>query len=236
MRSVLVFLVLLFGLVGATSAQDADTLTVDGVRYRLDGIDAPEPDQACLDEEGELYPCGFVAARALQAFIADGAVNCEDLGPDTKYRDRRIGYCTVGGVDLNRWFVRAGWAINLELYARGWFRDDERYAREHSLGMWKGCFIAPRDFRYAGEKAPLLGASCPRDAGSKLFQAHPDMPPGCEIKGKYALRARLTGHVGIYHVPGCGSYRRTTRVDRWFCSEEDAMAAGFRGSFTCGLN
>jgi methylphosphotriester-DNA--protein-cysteine methyltransferase len=61
------------------------------------------------------------------------------------------------------------------------------------------------------------------------------MPQGCEIKGKYALRAALTGHAGIYHVPGCGSYRHTKHVNRWFCSEDDAKAAGFRGSFTCGL-
>jgi hypothetical protein len=59
------------------------------------------------------------------------------------------------------------------------------------------------------------------------------MPPGCEIKGKFALRALLTGHRGIYHLPGCSSYRRTKRPDRWFCSEQDAIAAAFRLSFTC---
>ena len=59
------------------------------------------------------------------------------------------------------------------------------------------------------------------------------MPPGCKIKGKYALRALLTGHRGIYRLLGCSGYRRTKRPDRWFCSEEDAIAAGFRLSFTC---
>jgi len=28
-------------------ADDTDTLTVDGKKYRLDGIDAPESDQGC---------------------------------------------------------------------------------------------------------------------------------------------------------------------------------------------
>jgi endonuclease YncB( thermonuclease family) len=235
MRSVLVFLVVLFGLVEAARADDAGTLTVDGKAYRLDGIDAPEIDQTCLDEEGEAYPCGQRAAKAVEAFIADRTVTCDDLGPDAKYPKRRIGLCRVDGVDLQSWLVWHGWALNFEPSARARFVEEERSARERGRGMWKGCFVAPQDFRRWHKYAPLLGAACPIDARTAVFPSHPQMPQGCEIKGRYAVRAALTGHVGIYHVPGCGSYRRTARVDRWFCSEEDAMAAGFRGSFTCGL-
>jgi endonuclease YncB( thermonuclease family) len=32
---------------------DGDTLTVDGTKFRLDGIDAPEFNQICLDEKGQ---------------------------------------------------------------------------------------------------------------------------------------------------------------------------------------
>ena len=102
--------------------------------------------------------------------------------------------------------------------------------------MRKGCFVAPRDFRDTKKySATLLGSNCPPDALAKLFPDDPKMPPGCEIKGKYARRALVSGHRGIYHLPGCGSYRRTTNPDRWFCSEEDAHAAGFRRSLTCWL-
>jgi hypothetical protein len=66
-----------------------------------------------------------------------------------------------------------------------------------------------------------------------LFPDDPSMPPGCSIKGKFAARAKLTGHRGIYHLEGCGSYQRTKKPDRWFCSEDDAQAAGFRNAFTC---
>jgi methylphosphotriester-DNA--protein-cysteine methyltransferase len=59
------------------------------------------------------------------------------------------------------------------------------------------------------------------------------MPPGCSIKGTAAVRARITGYRGIYHLEGCRSYRTTRYVNRWFCSEEDAKAAGFRKAFTC---
>jgi methylphosphotriester-DNA--protein-cysteine methyltransferase len=66
-----------------------------------------------------------------------------------------------------------------------------------------------------------------------LFPDEPAMPPGCAIKAKFAVRARLTGKVGIYHMQGCRSYAPLTKPDRWFCSEEDAQAAGFRRAYNC---
>jgi hypothetical protein len=46
----------------------------------------------------------------------------------------------------------------------------------------------------------------------------------CAIKGNQS---------GIYHLPGGRCYAETTiradnRRERWFCSEEEARAAGFR--------
>ena len=79
--------------------------------------------------------------------------------------------------------------------------------------------------------AKLLGASCPADAREKLFPDEAKMPAGCFIKGHYALRA--WPNAGIYHLPTCGSFDRT-KAKRWFCSEEEALAAGFRRSYTCG--
>jgi endonuclease YncB( thermonuclease family) len=229
-------LILPFLLLTFTPAQadDADTLTVDGTVYRLDGIDAPEKDQRCLDADGEPYPCGLYAIEALDKLIGDREVRCEDLGPDPKYPRRRIGHCMVEDIDLHSWLVRNGWAINFEPYAQRRYQDERRYARNNDLGMWQGCFVAPRDFRRWNKyTAPLLGPECPRDARRLLFPSHAQMSNGCEIKGKYALRAALTGHRGIYHLPGCASYGRTRNVDRWFCTEDEAIAAGFRLSFTC---
>jgi endonuclease YncB( thermonuclease family) len=237
MRPLLLLVLLLLAL-GNVRADDADTLTIDGTRYRLDGIDAPELDQNCLDADGELYPCGQMAVQELFKFIAGRIVSCDDRGPDTSHANaiRRIGQCAVDGVDLHRWLVVHGWAINFEPYARGRFKDDEREAREGRFGIWKGCFVAPQDFRrWHNRTAKLLGPTCPPEARAKLFPDHPRMSLGCEIKGKYAVRAQLSGHRGIYHVPGCGSYRRTMNPDRWFCSEDDAVAAGFRRSLTCWL-
>jgi endonuclease YncB( thermonuclease family) len=220
---------------GNVRVTDADTMKLEDKTFRLDGIDAPEFDQSCLDAGGAAYPCGQIASQELTKLIGEQHAYCEDLGADTKYKKRRIGHCYVlDGTDINRWLVQQGWAISFEPYAKGRFKADEDDARAGSHGMWKGCFVAPRDFRRWNNKtATLLGPKCPPGARSKLFPDDPQMPPGCEIKGKYAWRA--WPYRGIYHVPGCGSYRRTKKVDRWFCSEEDARGAGFRGSFTCWM-
>jgi hypothetical protein len=49
--------------------KDGDTLIVEGITYKLDGIDSPEPDQVCLDETGAPWKCGLgcgLAPGALQ--------------------------------------------------------------------------------------------------------------------------------------------------------------------------
>jgi hypothetical protein len=66
-----------------------------------------------------------------------------------------------------------------------------------------------------------------------LFSDDPRMPPGCPIKGKLATRAHFTGHRGIYHLKDCGSWRRLKKPDRWFCTETEAQAEGFRRAFNC---
>jgi len=225
-----------------TLITDADTLIVNGNVYRLDGIDAPETDQVCLDANGALWTCGIEARDNLKNFIGNRDVRCEAKGWDRVYRKRRIGICSVEGeaASLNQWLVREGWALNFEPYAKGRFKADEEVARAKRQGLWKGCFSAPQEQRNSNKKtAPLLGAGCSTDRDSEarnlLFPDHPAMPPGCPIKGKYAARASLTEHRGIYHVEGCGSYRRAKTPDRWFCSEREAQAAGFRRSFTCKI-
>ena len=214
-------------------ADTTDTLTAaDGKQYRLDGIDVPESDQVCLDERGNLYGCGEAASKALASFIAGRPVQCTDVGPSSQHTDRHIGQCFVDGTDLNHWLVENGWAVNFEPYAKGRFKTDEEAAKAGRLGMWSGCFVSPQDFRlWLKGAAALRGETCPPDARNRLFPDEADQPLGFPVKGHYALRA--FPHKGIYHLPSCGSYRRT-KAKRWFRTETDALAAGFRKAYTCG--
>jgi endonuclease YncB( thermonuclease family) len=219
---------------------DANTVQLGAVKYRLDGIDAPEFDQICIDQHADPWTCGVEARDRLRTLIGTRAVNCEDKGPDPVFRNRRLGVCNIEGEtgSLNQWLVQQGLALNFEPAANGRFKSEEADARDKQNGLWKGCFTAPADFRQWKTDAVLLGASCRTDKDAELrsflFPAEPAAPPGCSIKGKLAARALLTGKVGVYQMQECRNYAALTKPNRWFCSEEDAQAAGFRKAYNCG--
>ncbi len=221
--------------------RDGGTLQLAGVTYSLEGIDAPELDQMCIDEHADAWACGVEARDQLSRLIGSRQVRCEDLGLAT-FKKRHIGICTVEGesVSLNQLLVRQGFALNFEPSAKGRFREDETAAKDNGRGLWKGCFVAPQEFRRGRKDGALLGESCradkDREIRAVLFPEDPAMPAGCSIKGKFAVRARVTGNVGVYHLQGCRSYPALTKPDRWFCSEEDAQAEGFRKAYNCRAN
>jgi len=227
------------GWAATATIRDGGTLQLGNVTYRLDGIDTPAFDQHCIDEHADGWTCGAEARDQLAKLISGKQVRCDDLGPDPTFRKRRIGVCKVEGeiTSLSQLLVRRGFALNVETSASGRFQADEARARDDRQGLWKGCFVAPREFRIGRKDAALLGASCRADRDREIREAvFPEnlvMPASCNIKGRYAVRARVTGNLGIYHLQACRSYPGLTQPDRWFCSEEDAHAAGFRRAYNC---
>lgn len=219
--------------------RDGDTIQLGDVTYRLAGTDAPEFDQPCVDEHADNWACGVDARDQLVALIGKREVRCEDLGEDKVYRNCRSGVCTVAGepISLNQAVVRSGFAVSSGLAAKVGFKDDETMAKDKKLGLWKGCFVAPQEFRRRDETGALLGASCPADKDhalrEALFPADLTMPSGCNIRAKLARRAHVTGHVGIYHTLQCQGYATQPAPDRWFCTEADARAAGYRKAYNC---
>jgi endonuclease YncB( thermonuclease family) len=224
---------------GNTTVRDGSALQLGNMTYRLDGVDVPPVDQLCIDELAESWTCGIEARDQLAKLIGDRQVRCDDLGVDPTAKKRHLGVCKIEGetTSLSQLLVGKGFALNVESSATGRFKTDEARAREDRLGLWKGCFVAPQEFRSGKKDGALLGGSCPADRDKEIREAlFPDelaMPSGCSIKGKFAVRARVTGNVGIYHLQGCRSYPALTRPDRWFCSEEDAQVAGFRRAYNC---
>jgi endonuclease YncB( thermonuclease family) len=227
------------GFAATAAARDGNTIQLGEVTYRLDGIDAPELDQICIDDQADPWTCGVDAREQLTGLIGDRSVRCDDLGPDKTYKKRHIGLCTVEGEteSLNQQLVRAGFALDFEPSAKGRFLADEGAAKDGRLGLWKGCFVAGQEFRLGNKDGTLFGGACRTDRDRQIREAlFPDdlaMPSGCSIKAKFAVRARVTGDVGIYHLQACPSYPAITKPDRWFCSEDDAQAAGFRRAYNC---
>ena len=219
--------------------RDGDTIQLGDVTYRLDGVDAPELDQICINDQADPWSCGIDARDQLAKLIAGRDAHCDDLGPDKLFRKRHVGVCTVQGdsTSLNLEIAQMGLAISVEPALKAHAKDDAAKAQADKRGLWKGCFVAPQEFRLGKKDGALIGASCRADRDKEiravLFPEDVAMPPSCAIKGKLAVRARVTGNVGIYHLQGCPSYAGLPRPDRWFCSEDDAQAAGFRRAFNC---
>jgi endonuclease YncB( thermonuclease family) len=194
------------GLEGAARVVDGDTLDIAGERVRLEGIDAPEMAQSCPRRFIGSWACGKAAARALEELVAGHEVGCQSHGTD-KY-GRMLGVCFVAGRDINAEMVREGHAWAFVKYSTSYVGEEAR-ARALRIGIWQGDAEPAwvyRDKRWAG--------------------AEQAAPRGCAIKGN------VTEHGHIYHTPWSPWYDKV-KIDeqngeRWFCSESEALAAGWR--------
>lgn len=200
-------------MIGRATVVDGDTIEIRGERLRLHGIDAPESGQWCLDESAVRYRCGQHAALALADRIGAATVRCDLLERD-RY-DRHIARCFQGSADLNRWMVLHGQAVAYRRYSTEYVSVEAR-ARAQRIGVWKGEFDLPWEWRRGNRIVTARGT------------AVASVPPSadCAIKGNFSRNGK------IYHMPGQTHYDRTTirpeKGERWFCSEAEARAAGWR--------
>ncbi len=126
-------LVPVFGTAHAASAmvRDGDTIQLGDVAYRLDGADAPELDQVCIDDHADPFACGLDAREQLNKLIGGRSVHCDDLGADRTFRNRRLGICRAEGdtESLNRQLVQKGLAVSVEPAAKLHRQEGRRVAR-----------------------------------------------------------------------------------------------------------
>lgn len=136
-------------IVGRASVVDGDTFDLGKVRVRLHGVDAPESRQQCSDGDGDTYRCGREAAFALDRFLAvSRPTRCEIVERD-RY-GRFVGVCfRADGVNVNRWLVASGNAVDWPKYSKGAYAVDQNEARANSLGIWRGEFRMPCEVRGA---------------------------------------------------------------------------------------
>jgi endonuclease YncB( thermonuclease family) len=191
---------------GRARVIDGDTIELSGRHVRLEGIDAPETAQTCGRWLIGTWPCGTAAGDALEKLIGGQTVTCDSRGLD-KY-GRTLGVCFVAGRDVNAEMVREGYAWAFVKYSTSYVQE-EAEARALHIGIWQGKAEPAWEFR------------AHRWAG-----AEQDAPKGCAIKGN------VTAHGRIYHMPWSPWYGKI-RIDeakgkRWFCTEAEALAAGWR--------
>jgi endonuclease YncB( thermonuclease family) len=203
---------------GQAQIIDGDTLALDGRRIRLFGIDAPELPQSC-DRNGEAWACGEESRTQLEAIIGGQLVSCE--GDELDPYDRLVAVCSAGRYELNRTMVEAGWATAFRKYSQDYVAAEIR-ARGERRGLWRSTFLLPEQYRLAASASdpePQARRASPRAAPASSRQ-----PGGCVIKGNRSRRGEW-----IYHLPGRPYYDQT-RAEEMFCTEEEAIAAGYRRS------
>jgi endonuclease YncB( thermonuclease family) len=191
---------------GPARIVDGDTLVIGDVIIRLHGVDAPETGQPCVDEGRKIVRPGD-AAIAVLVGLAAGGISC--FGSEKDNYGRLIAVCrTPQGEDINRHLVVEGWAWAFVKYSTDYLAD-EAGARSNRKGVWALACEPPWAFR---QKRWAVAAQ--------------KAPEGCPIKGN------ISGNGRIYHVPWSRDYAKTridtTKGERWFCSEKDALAAGWR--------
>ncbi|GIT90549.1 succinoglycan biosynthesis protein [Jannaschia pagri] len=189
---------------GMVRVIDGDTIDIGADRtIRLLGIDAAEGAQTCRGPSGQSLPCGRMATNAARDLYQGRLAQCEVRTLD-RY-GRALGVCTVDGVTINADLVARGWART--------YREDRSYAPEQAKAK-----AARRGLWAYDMQDPALWRAGQRRSGAA--------PRGCAIKGNISANGR------IFHVPGSRYYGdtriNTARGERWFCSDAEALAAGWR--------
>ncbi len=213
---------------GVPKIREGDQITIGNSRIRLGGIDAPSVDQLCLNHSGERWTCGVAARDELIKHAGGKSWTCHVKQTDR--RGRQIARCEVDGEDIQKWMVKSGWALAYVRFSHD-YDADEKAARDAKAGMWQGAFIAPWDWRVRNKKTTILGSAKPPDNASTILLASASgsvaPSPDCTIKGNVNRSGEC-----IFHQPTSRWYARIemkiSKGTRWFCSVEEAEAAGCR--------
>ncbi|OPZ78872.1 MAG: Succinoglycan biosynthesis protein ExoI [Alphaproteobacteria bacterium ADurb.Bin438] len=127
---------------GIAKVFDGNTVTLDGKRIHLYGIEAPRIDQTCADNYRRLYYCGRVATEKLAKLIGTKEIECTIIGEE---KDTTYGVCLSGSDDIGAYMVGLGYAFPNPKFGQVYF-PYESHAKTKLLGLWQGSFYAPWQF------------------------------------------------------------------------------------------
>lgn len=104
---------------------DGDTFVSNGQKIRLWGIDAPEKEDTYF----------FASKLYLETILESATFTCYYI--DTDRYKRFVMRCYSGKDDIASYMVRMGLAKDYKQYSKGYYSDDELYAKENKYGMWQ---------------------------------------------------------------------------------------------------
>jgi len=192
---------------------DGDTFETDGgAKVRLIGVNTPEVGARAepYGEEASEFSRQRLSGRKVYMFA--------DAGDKDRY-GRLLRYVFIDNdpVMFNETLLAEGYANVMTVPPNVMFAEKflalERQARENLKGLWKDESEAEDDGRTTGA------------AGREQSGPAPQPPAPCsdpKIKGNINSKKEK-----IYHLPGSPAYDRTI-AEEMFCTEEEALAAGYR--------
>ena len=192
---------------------DGDTFKIgNNIPIRLLGIDSPEKGECYYNE----------SKQALKDLIENKQVRLEkDITDKDKY-ERWLRYVILPNESkdnllVNDYLVRQGYAVAMAIPPNNRYRDllsSAQYeAKKKKRGLWVECDYKVGDSLREQDSAP-----------TNLK---------CIIKGNISEK----GYGRTYLIPGCDNYNTvkidTRKGEQYFCTEDEAVKAGFRKAVNC---
>lgn len=201
-----------------TNVVDGDTLDVminnKEERIRLLLVDTPETKHPSKP----VQPFGPEASQFAKDTLEGKEVRVElDVSERDKY-GRLLAYIWIDGKMFNEMLLEEGLARVAYVYAPNTkyvdqFYEIQKKAQKQGVGIWSIENYATEE----GFQDEKTSTSTKEEQSST-----PSKNEDCVIKGNINSKGDK-----IYHTPDSSSYK-VTKPEMWFCTEEEAKAAGFR--------
>ncbi|MEZ5816033.1 MAG: thermonuclease family protein [Hyphomicrobiaceae bacterium] len=198
---------------GKARVLSTNIVRIGNRKVRLEGIEVPDLNQRCLKagarHGGRTWACGQDAREAAQGLINGRQLSCRVAsGGEVEVV---LGRCTAKGTDVAEALVKSGYAFDQSGLMSS-YGAAESAAKAAKAGIWSSAEPErPAQWR------DRIWAAAKREA-----------PDGCPIKG------RVRGEERVYLLPWESNYARVRirkrRGERWFCSQDEAEAAGWRSA------
>jgi endonuclease YncB( thermonuclease family) len=190
---------------GRAVALAGDLLRIGPTVVKLAGVEVPEREQRCLRPGNRRWRCAEAAQDGLARITRGRTIKCDIKGTDAA--GRASGICYDDSTDIGAALVKSGHAFAEQGFLARYGRQESQ-AQAAKIGLWSGEAERPASYR-----------------ARTWEEAKRSAPDGCPIKGQ------VTGGARIYVLPWSPDYGRVrvskSRGGRWFCSEQEAIAAGW---------
>lgn len=209
------------GMILVVRVIDGDTIELEnGQRVRYIGIDTPET----VDPRKPVQCFGVEASNRNKQLVEGKRVRLEKDLSETDQYGRLLRYVYVNDIFVNLSLVQDGFAYSSsyppDVKYQSQFTEAQRIALEQKKGLWDSC-----------------PASSPTSAPSSTQSPTPTTAPSDQSSSQCVIKGNISSGGKIYHLPGCGSYSQTiineVQGEKWFCTEEEALSAGWRKAKNC---